>query len=78
MTDCLHWYLQTIALAFQQFPGKRSNADKNNSTDKTQFKPANTNNPKLLLTIHNLPDYWSGGGQSLLFLDGRRPPRETM
>ena len=24
-------------------------------------QPANTDNPKLLLTIHNLPDYWVGG-----------------
>ena len=24
-------------------------------------QPANTDNPKLLLTIHNLPDYWAGG-----------------
>ena len=29
---------------------------------KHNSQPANTDNPKLLLTIHNLPDYWSGGG----------------
>ena len=29
---------------------------------KHNSQPANTDNPKLLLTIHNLPDYWAGGG----------------
>ena len=28
---------------------------------KHNSQPANTDNPKLLLTIHNLPDYWAGG-----------------
>ena len=34
---------------------------------KHNSQPANTDNPKLLLTIHNLPDYWAGGG-------GQPPP----
>ena len=27
---------------------------------KHNSQPANTDNPKLLLKIHNLPDYWAG------------------
>ena len=28
---------------------------------KHNSQPANTDNPKILLTVHNLPDYWAGG-----------------
>ena len=28
---------------------------------KHNSQPANTDNPKLLLTIHNMPEYWVGG-----------------
>ena len=45
---------------------------------KHNSEPVNTDNPKLLLTIHNMPDYWAGGGSPLLFLGGRKPPREMM
>ena len=33
---------------------------------KHNSQPANTDNPKLLLTIHNLPDYWNSQPARLL------------
>ena len=51
--------LSTVNLKFKRHSYQKSTLKIHNTKHNSQ--PANTDNPKLLLTIHNLPDYWDGG-----------------